>query len=84
MNRVDAVDKFGDYVPHTVNCVAVIALASPQDNDRTFRQQRRIKMVEITEDNTRRALPTRLTMEQKEILRKLGVPAPEKMSDVVV
>lgn len=49
-----------------------------------IRQLRRIKMVEITEDNTRRALPTRLTTEQKEILRKLGVPAPEKMTGNVV
>jgi len=49
-----------------------------------IRQLRRIKMVEITEGNTRRALPTRLTTEQKEILRKLGVPAPEKMAGNVV
>lgn len=49
-----------------------------------IRQLRRIKMVEITEGNTKRALPTRLTTEQKEILRKLGVPAPEKMAGNVV
>lgn len=49
-----------------------------------IRQLRRIKMVEITEGNTRRALPTRLTVEQKEILRKLGVSTPEKRAENVV
>jgi len=58
--------------------LAVISVSS------AIRQLRRIKVVEITVGNTRRALPTRLTTEQKEILRKLGVPAPEKMAGNVL
>ena len=41
-----------------------------------LRQLRRIKIVEVVEGNDTRILPTRLNAEQKDILRKLGVPAP--------
>ena len=41
-----------------------------------IRQLRRIKMVEMVEGDQMRTLPTRPTAEQKEILKKLGVPAP--------
>jgi len=41
-----------------------------------LRQLRRIKMVEVVEGNNTRILPTRLTAEQKDILSRLGVPAP--------
>jgi transposase len=40
-----------------------------------IRQLRQIKMVEMVEGGNPRTLPTRPTTEQKEILRKLGVPA---------
>jgi transposase len=41
-----------------------------------IRQLRQIKMVEIIDANGKRLLPTRTTLEQKEILLKLGVPEP--------
>jgi transposase len=42
-----------------------------------IRQLRRIKMVEVIEGEKIQALPTRLTAEQKETLKKLGVPEPQ-------
>jgi transposase len=42
-----------------------------------IRQLRRIKVVETVEGKGTRAPPTRPTAEQKEILKKLGVPVPE-------
>lgn len=41
-----------------------------------MRQLRRIKMIELIEGGGTRMLPTRLNFEQKEILRKLGIPEP--------
>lgn len=41
-----------------------------------IRQLKRIKVVEMVEGENLRRLPTRATVEQKEILRKLGVPTP--------
>lgn len=49
-----------------------------------LRQLRRIKMVEMVEGKDKRLLPTRPTAEQKEILRKLGVPVPGAGKEVVV
>jgi transposase len=49
-----------------------------------IRQLRRIKMVEVVEGERKRALTTRPAPEQKEILKKLGVPVPEaEMVNVV-
>lgn len=49
-----------------------------------IRQLRRIKMVEMVEGENLRRLPTRATMEQREILRQLGVPTPETAKADVV
>lgn len=49
-----------------------------------IRQLRQIKMVEVVEGKKSRILPTRLTAEQKDILNRLGVPAPEIVPRLVV
>jgi transposase len=41
------------------------------------RQLRCIKMIKMMQGNNTRSVPTRLNAEQKEILRKLGVPEPQ-------
>ena len=47
-----------------------------------IRQLKRIKVVEMLEGKRTRTLTTRSTTEQMEILRKVGVPLPEKITPV--